>query len=180
MTQPFLGQISVFGFNFAPVGWAQCQGQILAISQYTALFSLLGTYYGGNGQSNFGLPNFQGNTGVCIGQGSGLSLYDLGETTGATTETLIYNQMPAHNHTFVASTTAGTTTTSKSNQLAKAATGGKKGSVTANYLNTTNPTTSLNPNSLSFTGGSQPHQNMQPYLAVNYCIALRGVFPARN
>jgi microcystin-dependent protein len=180
MTQQYLGQISVFGFNFAPAGWAQCQGQILAISQYTALFSLIGTYYGGNGTSNFALPNFQGNIGVGIGQGAGLSNYDIGETTGTPTVTLQYSQMPFHNHPFVASTTVGTTTSSANNQLAKAATGGKKGSVTANYLNTGAPTTSLNPLSLSTVGGNQSHQNLQPYMAVNYCIALKGTYPARN
>jgi microcystin-dependent protein len=180
MAEPFLGQICIYGFNFAPTGWAQCQGQTLAISQYTALFSLLGTNFGGNGTSTFQLPNFQSNSGVSQGQGPGLSSYVVGETSGSANETLTYNQMPLHNHPFIASTTPGSTTVSANNQLAKASTGGKKGTVTANYLNTTTPNTPLNSLSLSIVGGNAPHMNMQPYLALNYCIALRGVFPSRN
>jgi microcystin-dependent protein len=181
MAEPFVGQITVYGFNFAPRGWLQCNGQTLAISQYTALFSLLGTYYGGNGTSNFQVPNFQGNVPVNQGTGSGLSPYSLGQSTGVQNVTITSSTMAGHNHSLVASTTDGNVAKSAGNQLAKAFTGSKGGaSYTGNYLSTTAPNQNIAPTSLSLVGGNQPHNNMQPYLALNFCIALTGVFPSRN
>ncbi len=181
MAEPFLGQITVYGFNFAPRNWLQCKGQTLAISQYSALFSLLGTYYGGNGTSTFQVPNFQGNVPVNQGTGSGLSTYVIGEATGVQNVAITNSTMASHNHGLVASTTDGNVVKSSGNQLAKAFTGSKGGaSYTGNYLSTTAPNQTIAPTSMGFAGGNQPHNNMQPYLALNFCICLNGVFPARN
>ncbi len=172
MADPFVAEIRIFGFNFAPKGWAFCQGQILPLSQNTALFSLLGTTYGGNGQSNFALPNLQGTAPMFWGQGPGLSLHDIGEMSGTENVTLIQSEMPAHNH--------------QANVVADLSnSGGIPGP--QSYLAIANiPTynsvanTSMSPNELSVTGGSLPHNNMQPYLTLNFCIALQGVFPPRQ
>lgn len=180
MSSPFLAEVTMFGFNFAPRGWAFCQGQLLPISQNTALFSLLGTTYGGDGKSNFALPNLQGQAVVNAGQGPGLSPYYLGEETGSENVTLLTTEMPAHNHTLMATTTEGNTATASGNQLAKAYSGGKQASYTANYLSSNSPQTSLSPLALTAAGGSQPHNNMQPYLTLNFCIAMQGVFPPRS
>src|SRR5262249_17040095 len=129
MSNPFVAEIRIFPFNFAPLGWAFCAGQLLPISQNTALFSLLGTTYGGNGTSNFQLPNFQGNAPLHAGQGPGLSLYDLGETTGSQNVTLLNSEIPAHNHSFTVSTAStSTVTTGVNNQLAQGLTGNKQNS----------------------------------------------------
>jgi microcystin-dependent protein len=153
----------------------------LPISQYTALFSLLGTNYGGNGTSTFQLPNFQGNAAVSQGQGPGLSPYSVGETAGVTDVTLLYNNMPTHNHLLMGTGTEGTQVAPSGNQLAKAFTGSKtEGGNTGNYLSTAAANATLNPNSIGPNGGNVPHNNMQPYLTVNFCIAMRGQFPARN
>ena len=182
MAEPFVGQIELFPYNFAPKGWMACQGQILAISQYTALFSLLGTTYGGNGTSNFGLPNLQGNVAVAPGQGPGLSNYDLGETAGTTTVTLKLNEMPGHSHSLNVNANTGNTAVPTNALLA---TGPSTGSGTfkvsrALYTATNTPNTALAAAAISLTGGNGAHNNMQPYLALGYYIALVGVYPQRS
>lgn len=183
MTEPYLGQVQLFAFGFAPRGWAICQGQILPIRQYTALFSLLGVNYGGDGQTTFGLPNLQGTAVVGVGQGPGLSDYESGQSGGTETVTLLSNEMARHNHGFMAASAAGTTITSAANQLGISQLGSSKGQSTTAKVYSSNPgsaTTGLAPTSINPVGGGQPHNNMQPYLVLNYCIALEGVFPARN
>ena len=180
MSNPFVAEIRIFTGNFAPTGWAQCNGQILPISQNTALFSLLGTTYGGDGKSNFALPNLQGAAPMQQGQGPGLSLRDLGET-GGDKRHVVTTEMPRHGHILSATTTTGTTAVSTNNQLALASAGGGKqsaGSV-VNYYSTNNPTTQLSPTEWCCRG-SQPHNNMMPYLGLTFIIALQGVFPARS
>jgi len=179
MSSPFVAQVQIFAFNFAPKGWAFCRGQLLPISQNTALFSLLGTQYGGDGKSTFALPNFLNLGVVNAGQGAGLSQYFIGEQTGSPTETLLISEIPSHNHGFVANTTQGSVTTASGNQLAKAFNGAKTAGFTGNYMTTTSTPQTPMAQTLGFTGGSQPHNNMQPYLALNFCIAMQGVFPAR-
>jgi microcystin-dependent protein len=178
MSSPFVAEIRIFAGNFAPRGWAMCNGQLLAISSNTALFSLIGTYYGGNGTSNFQLPNMQGNAPLHQGTGSGLSTYVLGETTGSETETLLVTQMPSHTHTFTATEGAGgteTVTPGPTVYLAQA-------NPALLYLPppSQNSLVSLAPQAIGFYGGSQPHQNQQPYLTLNFIIALSGIYPARN
>jgi microcystin-dependent protein len=179
MSQPFVAQITMFGFNFAPKGWAFCEGQLLPISQNTALFSLLGTNYGGDGKSTFGLPNLEGLAVVNSGSGPGLSQYFLGETSGSETVTLLTTEMPSHNHTLMATSAPGTVKSSSGNQLAKAFGGGKAASYTGNYLSTNAPQTALSSAALTTAGSNFPHNNMQPYLTLNFCIAMQGIFPAR-
>ena len=169
MSQPFIGQIQSFGFNFAPRGWAFCNGQLLAIAQNTALFSLLGTTYGGNGQTNFALPNLQGRTSMHFGQGPGLSPYTIGQQAGVETVTLNVSQMPMHNHLVNASSGTKVNATPSNSNL-----GG------ATIYTTAAVDSTLNPLTVGMAGGSQPHQNMQPYLVINWCIALVGIFPSRN
>jgi microcystin-dependent protein len=181
MSSPFVAEIRIFPFNFAPKGWAMCNGQLMPISQNTALFSLLGTNFGGDGKSTFGLPNFQGSVPIGWGQGPGLTDRFIGESGGETTVTLLQSEIPSHSHTVVATTTTGTTATANGNQLALASAGGSKqsaGSV-ANFYSSAAPNTVLAPNALGLTGGN-PHNNMMPYVGLNFCIALQGVFPARN
>lgn len=179
MADPFVAEIRMFPFNFAPTGWAFCDGQILPISQNTALFSLLGTTYGGDGKSTFALPNMQGNVPMQPGQGQGLSLHDLGEEGGAETITLLQSEMPAHSHSMSARGAAGTTTNpagatpANMSWLAGASFGQVRGYSTAVPADTAMSAT------LAVTGGGLPHPNMQPYLTVNFCIALQGVFPPR-
>jgi microcystin-dependent protein len=180
MSSPFVAEITMFAFNFPPKGWAFCDGQLLPISQNTALFSLLGTFYGGDGKSTFALPNLQGMAAIGQGDGAGLSQYFIGETTGSENVTLIQSEMPSHNHSFVATSDVGTTLSSAGNQLAQAHSGGKQASYTGNYLNTNAPNTPMSPASTTTTGGSLPHNNMQPYLTLNFCIAMQGVFPPRG
>jgi microcystin-dependent protein len=182
MASPFVSEITIFAFNFAPTGWALCQGQLLPISQNTALFSLLGTTYGGNGQTTFALPNMQDNAANSFGQGPGLSLYSQGEVSGAPNVTLLVTELPVHSHLFNATTNAGTTATASQNQPGLAAGGTKINANNANIYST-NPnlaTTALSPLAIGVTGGGLPHNNMQPYLTLNYCIAMQGVFPPRS
>ena len=176
MSQPFLAEIRMFGGNFAPRNWAFCNGQILPISQNTALFSLLGTTYGGNGQTTFALPNLQATVPLCPGQGPGLSNYVLGEQTGVPTVTLLQTEMPAHSHPVNASTAAGTTTDPTGNLWASSVGGRTPPPLYSNVA----PNTTMAANEIGVSGGSQPHENRQPFLAVTFIIALSGIFPARN
>lgn len=175
MSAPFVAEVRVFGFNFAPTGWAQCNGQILPISQNTALFSLLGTYYGGDGKSTFALPNLQGSMPIGQGQGPGLSQRFLGETGGEEAVTLLSSEMPTHPHTLMAAPDPADVST-PTPVVAVARTNGQAGyapSVPASN-------TPLNPQATNIVGGDMPHNNLMPYLALNYCIALQGVFPPRG
>jgi microcystin-dependent protein len=171
MSDPFVAEIRMMGFNFAPRGWATCDGQILAISQNTALFSLLGTNYGGNGTNTFGLPNLQAKAPIQQGQGPGLSLYNLGQIAGSSSISLLQSEIPNHSHTFGAINAIG-----DSNNPG--------GAVPARVIGET-PYASAAPNTALATtivpsGGNQPHNNMMPYLVVNFCIALQGIFPPRQ
>jgi microcystin-dependent protein len=170
---PFVAEIRIFPFNFAPKGWALCDGQLMPISQNTALFSLLGTTYGGDGKSNFALPDMRGNAPMHPGQGPGLSLHDLGETGGSDTVSLLQSEMPAHTHGWTASNQAGTDQ-SPINEMFAGGVGG-----IAMYATPTS-ITQLNPNALPPVGGNQPHNNLMSYLTLNFCIALQGVFPPRT
>ncbi|HEX8147858.1 MAG TPA: tail fiber protein [Pyrinomonadaceae bacterium] len=169
MADPFVAEIRMFGFNFAPTGWAMCNGQLLPISQNTALFSLLGTTYGGDGKSTFALPNLQGSVPVHPGQGPGLSLYDLGQQGGAEYVTLLQSEMPVHSHGFVGSEEVVNANEPGGNWF---------GAGETRYADPAALTT-LNFQSISVAGSSLPHNNMMPYLVVNFCIAMQGVFPAR-
>jgi microcystin-dependent protein len=174
MSDPFVAEIRMFAGNFAPTGWATCDGQILPISQNTALFSLLGTYYGGNGQSTFALPNLQDSAPMHWGDGAGLSQRFLGEQSGSGNITLLTSEMPAHNHLMMASIEVGEDRTAVGEAFAQS-TGG------AWYLPIT-PGQMVNMafQALPVAGGSLPHNNMQPYLTVLFIIAMQGVFPPRS
>jgi microcystin-dependent protein len=175
MSSPFVGQLALFGFNFAPKGWAMCQGQLLSISQNTALFSLLGTFYGGDGKSNFALPDLQGAVPVHQGQGNGLSQYFIGESDGTQTVTLLISEMPAHPHSIKANAAP---IPPPVGQVANNAPG-QPAAATKLYV-TGNGNVTLDPNTLTLVGGSQPHNNMMPTLTMNWCIAMQGVYPARS
>jgi microcystin-dependent protein len=172
---PFVAEIRIYPFNFAPKGWAFCDGQILPLSQNTALFSLLGTTYGGDGKSNFALPNMQGNAPMHPGQGPGLSLHDLGEIGGSETVSLLESEIPSHSHTMRASGDVADNFVAVGNMVAKPV--GRGNSL---FSKTTNPLATMSDNALAPAGGDQPHNNMQPYLTLNFCIALQGVFPPRT
>lgn len=174
MADPFVAEIRIFPFNFAPRGWAFCNGQILPISQNTALFSLLGTTYGGDGRSNFALPNLQGSAPMHPGQGPGLGLYDLGQTGGSDTVTLLVTEMPAHGHPLMASNQPGEDAAPSGEALARSV------GASLYQTNVSQNLVPLSPDALAPAGGSQPHNNMMPYLTVNFCIALQGIFPPRN
>jgi microcystin-dependent protein len=174
----FLGQILLVAFNYAPQGFALCNGQILSISQNTALFSLLGTYYGGNGSSTFALPNLQGSIPVNIGQGSGLTPYTIGQTGGFATVTLTSATSPSHSHAFMG-TTAEASSPSPASAL-YAVTSAGRGHGTPYYATSNSSPSTLNPSSLAVMGGSQPHSNMMPYLVMNWVIALEGIYPQRQ
>jgi microcystin-dependent protein len=176
MSEPFVGEIRIFGFNFAPQGWAFCQGQLLPIAQNTALFSLLGTTYGGNGISTFALPNLQGRVPVHQGQGAGLSPYNLGQSGGASTVTLAATQMPAHSHGVQCLAGGGNVNTPVNNGFAEVTAG--RGVV--NLYAATSDGTTMNTAALSSVGGGGAHNNMAPFLGVSFCIALQGIFPSRN
>jgi microcystin-dependent protein len=175
MSNPFVAEVRIFTGNFAPVGWALCDGQLLPISQNTALFSLLGTTYGGDGKSNFALPNLQGCAPMQAGQGPGLSLRDLGETGGEQTVTLLQTEMPAHSHSVQAA--AGTGLNDPTNNVW--ASGAKGfGAIYSPSAPATN--VQMSPFATSIAGGSLPHNNMMPYLGLTFIIALQGVFPPRS
>lgn len=176
MADPFVAEIRIFPFNFAPKGWAFCDGQLLPLSQNTALFSLLGTTYGGDGKSNFALPNMQGNAPMHPGQGPGLSLHDLGETGGSETVSLLESEIPSHAHFMRAHNgdAADAQNPAPTTSIAQSAQG------FAYQTNTSANLVTMNPSILAPAGGDQPHNNMQPYLTLNFCIALQGVFPPRG
>lgn len=172
MADPFVAEIRIFPFNFAPKGWATCDGQLLPLSQNTALFSLLGTTYGGNGKSNFALPDLQGRAPMHPGQGPGLSLYDLGQSGGSETVSLLESEIPNHSHQLRAVNDVGDVADPAGNSMARssgAAVYGAAGS-----------TVSMSDQSLVPAGGDQPHNNLQPNLVLKFCIALQGVFPPRT
>lgn len=170
-SEPYLGEIIAVPYNFAPRGWAFCQGQLLSIAQNQALFALLGTTYGGNGVNTFALPDLRGRSALSSGQGPGLSNYTLGQNGGEESVTLLVSQMPAHNHTVQASTAIG-------NQASPAGNAWAAQGRAPIYSATAN--TTMSPGSTSLAGGSQPHDNRSPYLTLNYVIALQGIFPSRN
>lgn len=173
MTQPYIGEIQLFGFNFNPRGWAFANGATLPISQNTALFSLIGTIYGGNGQTTFQLPNFAGRAGCEQGNGPGLSPRTLGETFGVNTVTLTSNQIPQHNHGINAFVPANAGTPSANGGLSQPGIAANK------PFSSGAPNTTFAPNMLSPSqGGGFPHENQQPYLGVNFCIALQGIYPS--
>jgi microcystin-dependent protein len=173
MSDPFLGEIRMFGFNFPPRGWAFCNGQIMSIAQNTALFSLLGTTYGGNGQTTFALPNLQSRVPVHQGQGPGLSQYVMGEQTGTENVTLLTTQIPAHVHPFAVGASSS-----------DAASGKPAGKVLATTAAATYVAAAADvqmaAQNTSQAGGNQPFTIIQPLLVVNFCIALEGIFPSRN
>jgi microcystin-dependent protein len=174
MAEPFLGQINIYPYNFAPRGWMFCQGQILSIAQNTALFALLGTTYGGNGQTTFALPDMRGRAAVSSGQGPGLSTYDLGQVSGSENVTLNTNQLPMHNHSLsvhVNSSEGGTNSPG----------GGYCGKIDPGiYAATTDNTNMGTQPPTGIAGGNQPVSILQPLLVLNFCIAIEGVFPSRN
>jgi len=167
---PYIGELRLLGFTFAPRGWAMCNGQLLSIAQNTALFSLLGTTYGGNGVQTFGLPDLRGRAPLHMGQGPGLAPRVQGELSGTETVTLIPQQMPAHTHQVLASSDDAT----KKNPVGSV----PAGTGSSSYSDTADGT--MLPAMIQVAGGSQPHNNMQPYLVLNWCIALEGIFPSRN
>jgi len=165
MSTPFLAEIRIFSFSFAPKGWALCNGQLMPINQNQAVFSILGTTYGGDGRTNFALPNLQGR--VPVYKGNGIVL---GESAGEQAHTLSISELSAHTHTPVGSSSNPTTGNPTGNLWASLGSGG--------YLPT--PNTTMNPASILPAGGNQPHDNMSPYLVLNFCIALQGIFPSQN
>ena len=173
MSNPYIGEIRMFGGNFAPAGWAFCQGQLMPISENDALFTLIGTTYGGDGEETFGLPDLQGRLPVQMGQGPGISnSYQLGEKLGVESVTITVQQMAAHNHAFLASTNL-----SNQNNANNAVIGQ---STKVDIFTDINPVNPMNANSLVPVGGSQPHDNMMPYLCISFIISLYGVFPSQT
>ena len=173
MSDPFVAEIRMFGFNFAPTGWAQCNGQLLPISQNTALFALLGTFYGGDGKSTFALPNLQGSVPLHQGQGQGLAEYFIGQVGGSQFVTLLQSEMPAHTHSWSASGQDGTSQSPIGEKTAISVGG-------LQIYNTAAPNVQMAPQAVAVQGSSLPHNNMMPYLTVNFCIAMQGVFPPRQ
>jgi microcystin-dependent protein len=180
MADPFVAEIRIFPFNFPPTGWATCDGQLLPLSQNTALFALLGTTYGGNGKTNFALPNLQGSAPMQPGQGAGLSLRDLGQIGGIETVTLLQSEIPVHAHSVQATTVVANSDQPAGNSLARGQYSFQGNSGAAPMYFNGAPDTMMAPQAIAPSGGSQPHNNMQPYLTLNFCIALQGVFPPRN
>ncbi len=180
MSEAYIGEIRSFGFNFAPYGWGECNGQLLSISQYTTLFSILGTTFGGNGTTNFGLPNLQGNSPMHWGNGPSSFNTVIGEVQGSSSMTLTSQQIPAHTHTIFAA-----------NVPPKSAPERSAGPTATSYMAQSNaafiyqtapstPNTQFNPGVIMPNGSSLPHDNMQPYLTINFCICMDGIFPSRN
>lgn len=173
MSEPFVGEVRMFAGNFAPRGWAFCDGQLLAVSQNDALFSLLGTIYGGDGRTTFGLPDMRGRLALHAGHGPGLSDRRLGAKGGTEKETLTVNQLPSHTHGASANNTTGSAAT-PTGAFAKDTTGSNI------YVQNMTVPTNLNSNGMSHVGGSRSHDNMMPYLCINYIIALVGIYPSRH
>ena len=175
--QPFVGEMFIFGCNFAPLGYALCQGQLLSISSNTALFSLLGTTYGGNGVTTFGLPDLRGRAAMHVGQGPGLSPYSLGQVSGTNTVTLTANQMPVHTHAVQSNNGDGTLNSPVNNVFA-----GPGADRDLYWYDPALAGTTVNMNvaAVSAAGSNQPHNNMMPYLGLNFCIATTGIYPSRN
>lgn len=174
MSEPFVGEVRMFAGNFAPRGWAFCDGQLLAVSQNDALFSLLGTIYGGDGRTTFGLPDMRGRLALHAGSGPGLSPRRLGAKGGSENETLTVNQLPSHSHSVHAANTAGSSTNPTGN-FARDAAGSDI------YIQAlTSTTTTLHPSAVNNTGGSRSHTNLMPFLCINYIIALFGIYPSRQ
>lgn len=179
MTEPFIGEVKLFGFDFAPRGYALCNGATVAIAQNTALFSILGTTYGGNGTTTFGLPDLRGRGAVGAGQGPGLTQRSLGATGGQATVALNTTQIPQHTHGLNAATLSPQ---NPAQNVPSPTAQAQLGLSAPNniYIDATTPNTQLIPSSISTTGSNTPHENMQPNLAVNFCIAVQGIFPSRN
>ncbi|WP_299493328.1 tail fiber protein [Acaryochloris sp. IP29b_bin.137] len=173
MTEPYIGEIRMFGGNFAPVNWAFCDGSLLAVNQYDALFSLLGTIYGGDGRTTFGLPDLRGRIPLHYGSGVGLTTRNLGSKGGAESVTLTTAQLPSHNHGNLQGTTSTSVGTTPSGRVP-----GTNTSLTP-YA-TSGPDQVLNSGSVSLVGGSSSHSNLMPTLAINFIIALSGIYPSRN
>lgn len=171
MSSPFIGEIRLFGFGFAPMGWALCQGQIYNKTQNQALFALLGTTFGGNGSTTFGLPNFIGRTAIGAGQGAGLSSFTYGASGGSTTHTLAMAELPAHSHPITATNATNDRT---------AASGNRWGASPQNPYSTAAGTVALSGSAVTSVGSSGSHPNEQPYLVLNFCISLSGIWPARS
>jgi microcystin-dependent protein len=172
LADPFVAEIRIFPFNFAPKGWAFCNGQLIPISQNTALFSLLGTTYGGDGKSNFALPDLQGRAPMHPGQGAGLSLHDLGESSGSETVTLLESEIPAHSHSVSGSNGPANLQAPAADRVL--------GRANNNVYHAPGNLVGMAPEALAPAGGDQPHNNLQPYLTLNFNIALQGVFPPRG
>ena len=171
--EPFIGMIALFGFNFTPKGWAPCDGRLLPIAQNSSLFSLLGTQYGGDGIESFALPDLRGRVPIGYGQGPGLSTYIQGQMSGNEKVTLTQSQMPAHTHMLMASSQLGNQSNPTGHLL------GNTGDFDKEYVSGS-PDTSLNPLSIGSSGGNQPVNIVQPYLTLNYCIALYGIYPSHE
>lgn len=174
MSQPYVGEIRMFAGNFAPAGWMFTEGQLLPISEYETLFNLIGTTYGGDGQTTFALPDLRGRLPLHMGQGPGLSNYNLAQTGGVETVTLTNNTIPQHNHPLLASTTLAQGSTPQNNVTGQSGSSGKI------YRPATTLNQQMAPNSIGLTGGSQPHNNFQPYLCISFIISLFGVFPSQT
>jgi microcystin-dependent protein len=180
MSAPFVAEIRIVTFNFPPKGWAFCNGQLIPISQNTALFSLLGTTYGGDGKSTFSIPDLQGNAPLFWGQGAGLSLYDEGQLGGEAAVTLLQSEMPAHSHNAFAADPANTPDHISSPSTASWGAGGRRGTGQNLYAPSGGGNVQMSPLGTAVTGGSLPHNNMPPYLVLNFIIALQGIFPPRS
>jgi microcystin-dependent protein len=175
---PFIGEIRLFAGNFAPKDWALCNGQLMAITQNSALFALLGTTYGGDGKTTFALPDLRGRVPINFGTGAGLTPRTLGEVAGSPYVTLLENQIPAHTHQPMAVAVQGASQNPSGNIWAEAVPSGRGGQQAPLYAPTPNAT--MSPMAVAQAGGSQPHNNMQPYVGLNYIIALTGIFPPRQ
>jgi microcystin-dependent protein len=181
MSTPFLSEITLFSFNFAPRGWAFCAGQIVPIQQNQALFALIGTFYGGNGTSNFALPDLRGRVAMTMGEGPGLAAYTIGQQDGEESHTLVSGEMAAHNHPINAAQIAASSgTNAPGGAILASASSSVVGNPPVNVYSSAAPSVTLNANTIGATGGDQAHENRMPFLAINYCIALQGIFPTRT
>lgn len=179
MADAYIGEIRIFAGNFAPKGWELCSGQLLAIRQYTALFSILGVQYGGDGNNTFALPNLNGRVAIGQGAGPGLSPRTVGQAVGSEAVTLLASELPVHTHTPMGNSQVGSSSDPANAVWSEFGVGGRGGITPVNLFNPT-PDTAMSPLALDVSGGSQPHNNMQPYLAMNFIICLEGEFPVRS